>query len=82
MVKLGYKREEVEAALKKFGENATMDNVLNYLVMQKDSSDPRIQSSYNNDTQQPLAVEEEEIDDNHSSNLKAIMIDGSNVAMR
>lgn len=81
MVKLGYKREEVEAALKKFGENATMDNVLNYLVMQKDSSDPRIQSSYNNDTQQPLAVEEEEIDDNHSSNLKAIMIDGSNVAM-
>lgn len=82
MVKLGYKAEEVDAALRKFGENATMDKVLNSLVLQKDSSDPRILSSFN-DGHEPVEDDDDHYDDDDSSsNLKAIMIDGSNIAMR
>lgn len=82
MVKLGYRTEEVWAVLDKLGSNASTDKVLAILVSRANSSDPRILMPDEGEAVATISEQEEEIDENDSSNLRPIMIDGSNVAMR
>lgn len=81
MVKLGYRTEEVWAVLDKLGSNASTDKVLAILVSRANSSDPRIFMPDEGEVVAMTSEQEEEIDENDSSNLRPIMIDGSNVAM-
>uniref|UniRef100_A0A8C6WNC4 Zinc finger CCCH-type containing 12B n=1 Tax=Neogobius melanostomus TaxID=47308 RepID=A0A8C6WNC4_9GOBI len=90
-LKLGYSGEQVEAVLNKLGATALINDILAELV-RLGNKDPEVQTCTNpstlvsrtpcvKDTASPeVSLEEESVD--IYDNLRPIVIDGSNVAMR
>lgn len=91
-LKLGYSGEQVEAVLNKLGAAALINDILAELVRLGNKADSEIQTCTNlaavtsrtpcvKETASPeVSVEEESVDT--YDNLRPIVIDGSNVAMR
>uniref|UniRef100_A0A673NJ80 Rege-1 UBA-like domain-containing protein n=1 Tax=Sinocyclocheilus rhinocerous TaxID=307959 RepID=A0A673NJ80_9TELE len=91
-LKLGYSGEQVESVLSKLGSNALINDVLAELVRLGNKGDPESQAAVGSagltprvmgakEAISPEASLEEDPSDTYD-NLRPIVIDGSNVAMR
>lgn len=88
-LKLGYSEEQVLLVLSKLGTNALINDILGELVKLGSKSESEQNGSVSTNVREPSSFEsqrsespfhQEAIDD--SDNLRPIVIDGSNVAMR